>query len=67
MMEISLSLCVFVSSVNVDWSGWCFDDEEVLTHLRPGSEGLLADISQCLSFWNLHDLSEQEEGEISQV
>lgn len=58
---------VFTDGVNVDWSGWCFDDDEVMDHLHPGDEGLLEDISRSLVFWNLHRHSEQEDGECSQV
>ncbi|XP_070691597.1 uncharacterized protein [Pempheris klunzingeri] len=58
---------VFSDGVNVDWSGWCFDDDEVMDHLQPADEGLLEGISQSLAFWDLHGLSEQEDGECSQV
>lgn len=53
--------------VNVDWSGWCFDDDEVIYHLHLEGEGLLEDISRSLAFWDLQELSEQEDGECSQV
>ncbi|XP_041797824.1 uncharacterized protein plekhg6 isoform X2 [Chelmon rostratus] len=58
---------VFVDGVNVDWSGWCFDDDEVLDHLHPEVEGLLEGISRSLVFCNLQGLSEQDDGECSQV
>ncbi|XP_044064799.1 uncharacterized protein plekhg6 isoform X2 [Siniperca chuatsi] len=58
---------VFTDGVNVDWSGWCFDDDEVMDHLHPGVEGLLEGISRSLAFLDLHRLSEQEDGECSQV
>nr|XP_046255094.1 uncharacterized protein plekhg6 [Scatophagus argus] len=58
---------VFTDGVNVDWSGWCFDDDEVMDHLYPEAEGLLEDISRSLTFWDLQGLSEQEDGECSQV
>lgn len=58
-----LSFCsvVVTNGVNVDWLGWCVDDDEVMNQLQPGGEG------QSLLFWYLPDLSEQEEGECSQV
>ncbi|KAI3361136.1 hypothetical protein L3Q82_013339 [Scortum barcoo] len=58
---------IFPDGVNVDWSGWCFDDDEVMDYLRPGAEGLLEGISRSLNFWDLHGLSEQDDGEYSQV
>ncbi|KAG8009973.1 hypothetical protein GBF38_014091 [Nibea albiflora] len=57
----------FADGVNVDWSGWCFDDDEVMDYLQPGGEGLLEDISKSLVLWNLHGYLEQEDGECSQV
>lgn len=61
------SSVIFSDGVNVDWAGWCFDDEEVMDHLQPGDEGLLEGINKTLAFWDLQELSEQEEGECSQV
>ncbi|CAJ1062503.1 uncharacterized protein plekhg6 isoform X1 [Xyrichtys novacula] len=58
---------IFADGVNVDWSGWCFDDEEVMDHLQPEMEGLLEGISRSLAFGNLYRLSEQDDAEISQV
>ncbi|TKS82232.1 Pleckstrin -like proteiny domain-containing family G member 6 [Collichthys lucidus] len=58
---------VLTDGVNVDWSGWCFDDDEVMDYLQPGGEGLLEDISRSLASWNLHRDLEQEDGECSQV
>uniref|UniRef100_UPI0037E89877 uncharacterized protein plekhg6 isoform X2 n=1 Tax=Semicossyphus pulcher TaxID=241346 RepID=UPI0037E89877 len=58
---------VFLDGVNVDWTGWCFDDDEVMDHLQPGAEGLLEGISRSLSFWDLHGPPEHDDGEISQV
>ncbi|KAM9852082.1 uncharacterized protein plekhg6 [Aulostomus maculatus] len=58
---------IFSNGVNVDWPGWCFDDDEVMDHLQPGGEGLLEGISQSLTFLDLHNLAEQEDGEYSQV
>ncbi|KAM6910441.1 uncharacterized protein plekhg6 [Xenentodon cancila] len=57
----------FMDGVNVDWSGWCFDDEEVMDHLKPRDEGLLEGISRSLADWHLNEYSEQEDGECSQV
>ncbi|XP_032374500.1 uncharacterized protein plekhg6 [Etheostoma spectabile] len=57
----------FSDGVNVDWSGWCFDDDEVMDHLQPGGEGFMESISRSLSFLGIHGHSEQEEGEYSQV
>ncbi|XP_030014821.1 uncharacterized protein plekhg6 [Sphaeramia orbicularis] len=61
------SSVIFSDGVNVDWSGWCFDDEEVMDHLHPGDEVLVDGVNQCMAFWELHELSEQEDGECSQV
>ncbi|XP_019120877.2 uncharacterized protein plekhg6 isoform X2 [Larimichthys crocea] len=58
---------VLTDGVNVDWSGWCFDDDEVMDYLQPGGEGLLQDISRSLASLNLYGYSEQEDGECSQV
>ncbi|XP_068998593.1 uncharacterized protein plekhg6 [Embiotoca jacksoni] len=58
---------VFMDGENVDWPGWCFDDDEVMDHLHPGDEGLLAGIRRSLASWGLNELSEQEDGECSQV
>ncbi|KAM6995170.1 uncharacterized protein plekhg6 [Tautogolabrus adspersus] len=58
---------IFADGVNVDWSGWCFDDDEVMDHLQPGAEGLLEDIRRSLAFWDLQKPSEQDDGEVSQV
>ncbi|XP_041650185.1 uncharacterized protein plekhg6 [Cheilinus undulatus] len=60
--------CVlFTDGVNVDWSGWCFDDDEVMDHLQPRQEGLLEGIGRSLAFWDLHQLAEHDDGEISHV
>ena len=67
MTSLSFFSVVFTNGVNVDWSGWCFDDDEVMDHLHPGSEGLLEGISRSLAFWDIHGFSEQEDGECSQV
>lgn len=56
---------VFTDGVNVDWTGWCFDDDEVLDHINPPDEGLLEGISRSLAFWQLQGLS--DDGECSQV
>ncbi|XP_028280189.1 uncharacterized protein plekhg6 [Parambassis ranga] len=56
-----------VDGENVDWSGWCFDDDEVMDHLHPGDEGLLEGISRSLPFWDLNEVLEQDDGECSQV
>lgn len=58
---------IFSDGVNVDWAGWCFDDEEVMDHLQPGSEGLLEGITRTLASLDLHELAEHEDGECSQV
>ncbi|XP_036930755.1 uncharacterized protein plekhg6 isoform X2 [Acanthopagrus latus] len=58
---------VFSDGVNVDWSGWCFDDDEVMDHLEPEGEGLLEGINRSLASWDLQGHSEQEDGECSQV
>uniref|UniRef100_A0A8C6WVE4 Pleckstrin homology domain containing, family G (with RhoGef domain) member 6 n=1 Tax=Neogobius melanostomus TaxID=47308 RepID=A0A8C6WVE4_9GOBI len=61
------SSVIFSDGENVDWPGWCFDDEEVMDHLQLGCEGLLEGINKTLGFLDLQELSEQEEGECSQV
>lgn len=58
---------VFTEGVNVDWSGWCFDDDEVMDHLQPEAEGLLEGISRSLAFLDPYEPQEQENGECSQV
>ncbi len=58
---------IFTDGVNVDWSGWCFDDDEVLDHLQPPVEGPLEGISRSMGLWELHGPSEQDDGEYSQV
>ncbi|XP_035018485.2 uncharacterized protein plekhg6 [Hippoglossus stenolepis] len=57
----------FSEGVNVDWPGWCFDDDEVMVHLQPRDEGLLEGISRSLALLKFPHFSEQEEGECSQV
>ncbi|XP_047186628.1 uncharacterized protein plekhg6 [Scophthalmus maximus] len=57
----------FSEGVNVDWPGWCFDDDEVMDHLQPRDEGLLEGISRSLALMDFHHFSEHEEGECSQV
>ncbi|XP_040900089.1 uncharacterized protein plekhg6 [Toxotes jaculatrix] len=63
----NINSVVSTEGVNVDWAGWCVDDDEVLDHLNPGNEGLLEGIRRSLSFWDFHGFSEQEDGECSQV
>ncbi|XP_063340931.1 pleckstrin homology domain-containing family G member 6 [Pelmatolapia mariae] len=58
---------VFVEGVNVDWPGWCFDDEEVNDRLRPSTNGFLEEINRSLALYGIGELSEQEDGECSQV
>ncbi|XP_077384280.1 uncharacterized protein plekhg6 [Festucalex cinctus] len=55
---------LFTNGINVDWPGWCFDDDEVADYVSPRTEGLLEDINQSLTFWKL---SEQEDNFCSQV
>lgn len=57
----------FTDGVNVDWSGWCLDDDEVLDHVQPGDEGFLEGISRSLASWDIPGLSEQDDREYSQV
>ncbi|XP_076010906.1 uncharacterized protein plekhg6 [Genypterus blacodes] len=63
---------VFSDGVNVDWPGWCFDDEEVIDHINPADyglrdEGLLEGISRTLTFWDFNRIADQDDGECSQV
>lgn len=74
MKCLSLTRCfhhsfsvLFSDGVNVDWPGWCFDDDEVMDYMHPTEEGLLEGISRSLAFWDVHRLLEQEDGECSQV
>ncbi|KAM9353490.1 LOW QUALITY PROTEIN: uncharacterized protein plekhg6 [Symphorus nematophorus] len=57
---------IFSDGVNVDWSGWCFDDDEVMDHLHPGGEGLLEGISRSLVLGYPRTFR-QDDGECSQV
>ncbi|CAB1456333.1 unnamed protein product [Pleuronectes platessa] len=57
----------FSEGVNVDWPGWCFDDDEVMVQIQPRDEGLLEGISRSLALLQVPHFSEQEEGECSQV
>ncbi|KAM3613823.1 uncharacterized protein V6R79_005508 [Siganus canaliculatus] len=57
---------IFADGVNVDWSGWCFDDEEVMDQLHPGVNGLSEDVSRSFA-WSDNKFSQQEDGECSQV
>ncbi|KAF3839237.1 hypothetical protein F7725_017954 [Dissostichus mawsoni] len=58
---------IFPDGVNVDWSGWCFDDDEVMDHLHPEGEGFLEGISRSLASLDIHGFLVQEDGECSQV
>ncbi|KAJ4930960.1 hypothetical protein JOQ06_025261 [Pogonophryne albipinna] len=58
---------VFPDGVNVDWSGWCFDDDEVMDHLHPEGEGSLEGISRSLALVDIHGCVVQEDGECCQV
>ncbi|XP_061530384.1 uncharacterized protein plekhg6 isoform X2 [Phycodurus eques] len=55
---------LFTNGENVDWPGWCFDDEEVMDYLHPGAEGLLEYINQSLTFC---EISDQEDDLCSRV
>ncbi|XP_054597017.2 uncharacterized protein plekhg6 isoform X1 [Nothobranchius furzeri] len=56
---------VFLDGENVDWPGWCFDDEEVLNYLSPRSQGLPEGSSRSPANW-VH-LESHDDGECSQV
>ncbi|XP_029958929.1 uncharacterized protein plekhg6 [Salarias fasciatus] len=56
----------FADGVNVDWSGWCFDDDEVMDHLQPREETLLEGINRSLNSRALKDISEHND-ECSEV
>ncbi|KAM6936738.1 uncharacterized protein plekhg6 [Lycodopsis pacificus] len=58
---------VFTDGINVDWSGWCFDDDEVMDQLPPQGEGLMEGVRRSLASLDIPGLSEQEDGEYSQV
>nr|XP_020466595.1 uncharacterized protein LOC109966238 [Monopterus albus] len=55
----------FLDGVNVDWSGWCFDDDEVMDHIQPGEEGLLEGISRSLAYLDFSQA--HEDGACSEV
>ncbi|KAG7216993.1 hypothetical protein INR49_001647 [Caranx melampygus] len=54
----------FTEGVNVDWPGWCFDDDEVMNRLYPENEGLLESINRSLALSDVSEMS--EDGECSQ-
>ncbi|XP_037836439.1 uncharacterized protein plekhg6 isoform X2 [Kryptolebias marmoratus] len=56
------SSTVFLDGENVDWAGWCVDDEEVLIHLNPKGPGPSEGVKPK---WGLQEC--QEDGECSQV
>ncbi|XP_012725793.2 uncharacterized protein plekhg6 isoform X1 [Fundulus heteroclitus] len=56
-----------LDGVNVDWTGWCFDDDEVMDHLEPSREGLLEGISRSLAGLGFNEGAEHDDGECSQV
>ncbi|XP_078789644.1 uncharacterized protein plekhg6 isoform X2 [Oryzias latipes] len=60
---------VFLDGVNVDWTGWCVDDDEVMKYLSPGnrSSDRLEGINRSMAEWALNEFSEPDDGECSQV
>lgn len=58
---------IFSDGVNVDWPGWCFDDDEVLENLYPLEEDLHQGIDRPLKRWDVRSYSQQEDGQWSQV
>ncbi|XP_063734330.1 uncharacterized protein plekhg6 isoform X2 [Eleginops maclovinus] len=58
---------IFQDGVNVDWSGWCFDDDEVMDHLHPEGEGFLEGINRSLVSLDIRGILEQDDGECSHV
>ncbi|RVE62746.1 hypothetical protein OJAV_G00161180 [Oryzias javanicus] len=60
---------VFLDGVNVDWAGWCLDDDEVMRYLSPGdhSGDGLEGINRSMTEWALTEFSELDDGECSQV
>lgn len=51
------------NEVNVDWHGWCFDDEEVMDYLGPTDQsnkdtGMLEDINRTLTTWHIKELTD---------
>lgn len=64
-----LSSNIFVDEVNVDWLGWCFDDDEVMDYLGPTDQsnrntGMLEDINRTLTTWHIKELTDPK---VSQV
>ncbi|KAM9807148.1 uncharacterized protein plekhg6 isoform 2-T2 [Syngnathus typhle] len=56
---------LFGNGTNVDWPGWCFDkDEEAVDFVNVGVDGVMEDINQSLTLW---DLSEQQDNFCSRV
>ncbi|KAM4735592.1 LOW QUALITY PROTEIN: uncharacterized protein plekhg6 [Anableps anableps] len=54
--------------INVDWTGWCLDDDEVMDHLSPRGEGLMEGISRSLADLGQPEMFPgQDDGECSQV
>ncbi|XP_029694483.1 uncharacterized protein isoform X1 [Takifugu rubripes] len=58
---------IFTDGVNVDWPGWCFDDDEVLDNLYPLKEDLHQGIGGPAYSWDIQEYSQQEDGQCSQV
>ncbi|XP_057689842.1 pleckstrin homology domain-containing family G member 5 [Corythoichthys intestinalis] len=55
---------LFTNGINVDWPGWCLQDEELTDCVKPETKGLLDGIEQSLTMGNL---SEQEDNYWSEV
>lgn len=58
---------IFSDGVNVDWPGWCFDDDEVLENLHPREEDRHQAIDRPLHRWDARSYSQQEDGQCSRV
>ncbi|PWA23966.1 hypothetical protein CCH79_00010923 [Gambusia affinis] len=64
----SETLNTFTDGENVDWRGWCLDDDEVMDHLSPRGEGLMEGISRSLADMGRPEMFRgQDDGEYSQV
>lgn len=64
---LSFFSVIFSDGVNVDWPGWCFDDDEVLDNLYPLEEDLHQGIDRLLYRRDVRLYSQQEDGQCSQV
>lgn len=58
---------IFSDGVNVDWPGWCFDDDEVMDNLYPLERDLQQGFDGPPHRRDVHSCAQQEGGQWSQV